>query len=141
MFGTDRSTPLRVWVVVPLLACAAAFIGCDSGSSSDTGGMGGTGGTGGMGGSPPLDDTFKAATCVRDITPVTSELASAYENEFGEAAPVNHTDPIYIAGFGNDRQATGYHDRLWARGVVVAGPGGRVAIVAIDVIGYFVNET
>jgi hypothetical protein len=89
---------------------------------------------------PPLDDTFKAATCVREITPVSEGLASAYEDTFGETGSVNHTDPIYMAGFGT-REATGYHDRLWARGVVMGGPGGRVAIVALDVVGYFNNET
>lgn len=147
MLGSDRSAPLRAWIGVPLLVCAAAIIGCSSGSSNGTGGTGGAGGTagvggaGGTGGAPPLDSTFKAATCVRDITPVSPNLASAYQDKFGEAAAVNHTDPIYMAGFGNDRQAAGYHDRLWARGVVVGGPGGRVAIVALDLVGYFVNET
>ena len=53
---------------------------------------------------------------------------------------VNHTDPVYMAGFGNGRAATGYHDRLWARGLVLDNKGKRVAIVAIDVIGYFKNE-
>ena len=45
-----------------------------------------------------------------------------------------------MAGFGNGRDATGYHDQLWARGVVVDGKGGRIAIVTLDVIGYFLNE-
>lgn len=134
MFVIDRSTPFRAWVVFLIVVCSSVFLGCDDGSA-------GAGGTGGVGGGPPLDDTFKAATCIRDITPVSSELASAYEDAFGGSATVNHTDPVYMAGFGNDRQATGFHDRLWARGVVVGGPGGRVAIVALDVVGYFANET
>jgi len=45
-----------------------------------------------------------------------------------------------MAGFGNDRQATGYNDRLWARGVVVDGADGRVAIVSVDLVGYFNAE-
>jgi hypothetical protein len=81
-----------------------------------------------------------AGTCKRDITAVSPTLAGAYEAAFGEPALVNHTDPVYLAGFGNDRQATGYNDRLWARGLVLDGRGGRVAVVALDVIGYFKNE-
>lgn len=143
MLGADRPTPFGSLGVVSLVASIAALIGCGDGGSGG-GGSGGTAGAGGMGGgggSPPLDDTFKAATCVRDITPVSPGLAAAYEEAFGEPATVNHTDPVYMAGFGTDRQAQGYNDRLWARGVVLAGPGGRVAIVSIDVIGYGANET
>lgn len=79
-------------------------------------------------------------SCERDITPISSGLAQAYEDRFGEAGAVNHSDPIYMAGFGNDRQATDYNDRLWARGVVIDGRGGRIALVALDLIGYFNNQ-
>lgn len=41
---------------------------------------------------------------------------------------------------GNDRQATGYNDRLWARGVVLQRKDQRVAIVSLDLVGYFKNE-
>jgi len=82
----------------------------------------------------------RVGVCKVDITPISPSLASTYEATFGGAAVVNHTDPVYMAGFGNDRQATGYNDRLWARGMVVDGRGGRVAIVALDVVGYFNAE-
>jgi hypothetical protein len=78
--------------------------------------------------------------CKQEITPVSPLLTGAYEARFGEVRPVNHTDPIYMAGFGNDRQATDYSDRLWARGVVIEGRGGRIALVALDLIGYFNNQ-
>jgi hypothetical protein len=78
--------------------------------------------------------------CQRDITPISPGLAAEYEAVFGEPAVVNHTDPVFLAGFGNNRAATSYNDRLWARGIVVDGEGGRVAIVALDVVGYFNNE-
>ncbi len=68
---------------------------------------------------------LRAAACVRKITP-----------EVG----VNHSDPIYLAGFSNDRQATGVHDDLWARGVVVASSDRKIAMVVLDVVGYFNNE-
>jgi len=84
--------------------------------------------------------SLSVGTCKRDITPISPLLAGAYQAKFGVAGAVNHTDPIFMAGFGNDRRATGYNDRLWARGVVLDGKGGRVAIVSVDLIGYFKNE-
>jgi hypothetical protein len=66
-----------------------------------------------------------AAACTEVITPV---------------AGVNHSDPIYMAGFDNDRQATGVHDELWARGIVLASGDTKVALVTLDVVGYFHNE-
>ena len=83
---------------------------------------------------------FRAGVCMRDITPVSPSLAAAYESAFGGPAIVNHTDPVFMAGFGDDRRATGYNDRLWARGVVLDGAGGRVAIVALDLVGYLNGE-
>jgi hypothetical protein len=70
-------------------------------------------------------DPLRAAACTRPITPVVG---------------VNHSDPIYMAGFGNDRQATGVHDDLWARGYVVQNADKKIAVVTLDVIGYFHNE-
>jgi len=84
--------------------------------------------------------TLSAGVCVRDITPISPGLAASYEAAFGETAVVNHTDPVYMAGFGDNRAATGYNDRLWARGLVIDGFGGRIAIVALDVVGYLNGE-
>jgi hypothetical protein len=84
--------------------------------------------------------SLRVGTCRRDITPISSTLQPAYQAAFGGAGTVNHTDPIFLAGFGDNRRATGYHDRLWARGVVIESKGGRIAIVALDLVGYFKNE-
>lgn len=46
-------------------------------------------------------------------------------------------DGIYLAGFGNNRMATGKHDDLWARAIVLEYASTRIAIVSIDVIGYY----
>lgn len=81
-----------------------------------------------------------AGVCQVDITPISPDLVDEYEAAFGVPGVVNHSDPIYIAGFGNDRPATGYNDQLWARGVVVDAAEGRVAIVSLDLIGYFNAE-
>jgi len=83
---------------------------------------------------------LSVGTCKRDITPISPSLAGSYQTAFGAPGVVNHTDPVFMAGFGNGRAATGYHDRLWARGVVLDNKGSRVAIVAVDLIGYFKNE-
>ncbi len=84
--------------------------------------------------------SLRVGTCQRDITPITPPLQVAYQAAFGVPGAVNHTDPIFMAGFGDNRRATGYHDRLWARGLVLDNKGVRVAIVALDLIGYFKNE-
>jgi hypothetical protein len=70
-------------------------------------------------------DPLRAAACARAITPV---------------AGVNHSDPVYMAGFGNDRQATGVHDDVWARGFVLQNGERKLAFVTLDVVGYFYNE-
>ena len=74
---------------------------------------------------PTTQEGLRAAACKVDITPV---------------AGVNHTNPIYLAGFDNDRQATGVHDPIWARGVVLEHGETKIAIVTLDVVGYFYNE-
>jgi hypothetical protein len=68
---------------------------------------------------------LRAGACARVITPVVG---------------ANHGDPIFMAGFDNDRQATGVHDDLWARGIVLESDGTKIAIVTLDLIGYFNNE-
>ena len=68
---------------------------------------------------------LRAAACIVDITPVVG---------------VNHTDPIFMAGFSNDRHATGVHDPLWGRGVVLESGDTKIAMVTLDVVGYFNNE-
>ena len=46
-------------------------------------------------------------------------------------------DGIYLAGFGSDRLATGKHDDLWARALVLEYDGTRIAIVSVDLLGYY----
>jgi hypothetical protein len=44
-------------------------------------------------------------------------------------------EPVYLAGFGRNRRATGVHDPLFARAVVIRHGATSVAIVALDLIG------
>jgi hypothetical protein len=43
--------------------------------------------------------------------------------------------PVYMAGYGMNRKATGVHDPLYARAVVFEHGGERVAIAAVDLVG------
>lgn len=46
-------------------------------------------------------------------------------------------DGIYLAGFGNNRIATGMHDDLWARAIAIESGATKIVIVSIDLIGYY----
>jgi hypothetical protein len=45
--------------------------------------------------------------------------------------------PVYLAGFDNDRRASGVHDELWARAFAVSDGRRRIVLVAVDLIGVF----
>ncbi len=47
---------------------------------------------------------------------------------------------VWLAGFHNGRPATGVHDDLWARALVFDQGSTRVAVVALDVVGWFYDE-
>jgi hypothetical protein len=52
----------------------------------------------------------------------------------------NRFDPVWIAGFGNRRAANGIHDELWARTMIIDDGKTRLAIVALDAIGFMNNQ-
>jgi hypothetical protein len=58
---------------------------------------------------------------------------------FGETdiTPELDDKPVYMAGFGQNRRATGIHDCLRARAVVLKHGGSKVALASIDVVGFF----
>ncbi|MGA0560064.1 hypothetical protein ACO2Q8_25610 [Larkinella sp. VNQ87] len=45
-------------------------------------------------------------------------------------------DAYWMAGFGQERAANGIHDDLWARAVVIDDGKNRLAIVAVDLLGF-----
>lgn len=49
--------------------------------------------------------------------------------------------PVYLAGFGHGRAATGVHDDLYARAVAVSDGTRTVALVAVDLIGLSLEDT
>jgi len=49
-------------------------------------------------------------------------------------------DPVWIAGFGNNKPANGIHDEVWARAMVIDDGKTRLAIVVLDAIGFMNND-
>jgi hypothetical protein len=59
---------------------------------------------------------------------------------FGEVEitpKVGADKPVFVAGFGNNRKATGVHDPLMARAVVLQSGTQKVGIVSLDLVGFF----
>jgi hypothetical protein len=56
----------------------------------------------------------------RDITPKVGDMAT-----------------VYMAGFGQNRKATGVHDKLFARAVVLQHGKTKIAIASVDLVGFF----
>ncbi len=52
----------------------------------------------------------------------------------------NPNDPIYLAGFDQNRTATNIHDDLWAVACVLDDGHTRLGIVALDAIGFFHDD-
>jgi len=48
--------------------------------------------------------------------------------------------PVFMAGFGHDRRASGLHDDLWARAVAASDGTRRVVVVSVDLIGLFLTD-
>src|SRR5262245_13808659 len=64
---------------------------------------------------------------------------AALEAGFGEAdiTPEVKGKTVYVAGFGHNRKATGVHDPLKARAVVLRHGEKKIALVSLDVVGFF----
>ncbi|MGE3805402.1 MAG: neutral/alkaline non-lysosomal ceramidase N-terminal domain-containing protein [Gemmataceae bacterium] len=79
--------------------------------------------------------------------PTVGENACSVFNEikplqagFGEAditPAVEEGKTVYMAGFGHNRKATKVHDPLKARAVVLTHGDEKIALVAVDLVGYF----
>ena len=49
-------------------------------------------------------------------------------------------DPVWMAGYHNNRPAQGVHDDLWARTMIIDDGKTRIALVAIDMIGFSADD-
>jgi hypothetical protein len=73
-----------------------------------------------VGGGRAADAPLRAGFAEADITP-----------------RVGGDRPVYLAGFGHNRVATKVHDPLRARAVVLEHDGRKVALVCVDLVGFF----
>ena len=69
------------------------------------------------------------------------DIGEPFTDDDGNTALDAHSrgkyDGIHLAGFGHNRMATGKHDDLWARALVLDSASTRFAIVSVDLIGYY----
>jgi hypothetical protein len=65
--------------------------------------------------------------------------AAGLEVGFGEAdiTPKVGAKPVFLAGFGQNRKATGVHDPLLARAVVLRDGEKKIALASVDLVGFF----
>ena len=79
------------------------------------------------------------ATAAPTAVPTATEDQEALRFGFAKRllTPALGERPVYMAGFGSDRRATGVHDDLWARAVAVSDGHQRIVVVAVDLIGVF----
>jgi hypothetical protein len=90
------------------------------------------------------DARLYAGAAVRDVTPAIETFADVDGNEkwdpgepFDDRNGNGVYDAYYIAGFGNDRRATGVHDPIWARVWVLRQNDTTVAFFSLDAVGLF----
>lgn len=82
--------------------------------------------------------TIAAAICLLLRGPGEPDRP-AFESGFGEAdvTPELGRRPVYLAGFGHNRKATGVHDPLKARAIALRAGDKMVALISVDVVGLF----
>ncbi len=95
---------------------------------------------------PPVTSSLKAGFAARTITPRIVDTwedrdhNAKYEPEKGDIYHDNNHngrfDAYWIAGFDNKRAANGVHDDVWTRVMVLDDGQTRLAVAALDAIGF-----
>jgi hypothetical protein len=70
--------------------------------------------------------------------------SQAVEVGFGKAditPDLKAEKPVWIAGYGHNRRATGVHDPLYARAVVLKDASKKIALVSVDLVGFMYPNT
>ena len=82
---------------------------------------------------------YALALLVLTVGPVACAQESALRVGFGQTdvTPVLGKKPVYLAGFGKNRKATGVHDPIMARAVVLDDGKQKIALISVDVVGLF----
>jgi hypothetical protein len=83
----------------------------------------------------------------RTITPVVETFTDTnangvrdFDEDFVDENANGTWDGVWVAGFSMGRAATGVHDDLWARAVVLRQGDVSVGMVALDVVGFFHSD-
>ena len=82
--------------------------------------------------------------CISSLVRLAGRDGQAVEVGFGKAditPDVNGEHPVWIAGYGHNRKATGVHDPLYARAVVLRDGVQKVALVSVDLVGFMYPNT
>jgi hypothetical protein len=76
------------------------------------------------------------------VTPVIAR-GGGLSVGFGKAdiTPDPKAGPVWMAGYGQGRQAEGVHDPLWARAVVLDDGAKKIALVSVDLVGLQLQDT
>jgi hypothetical protein len=148
---------------------ALLLLGCGGGAPADAGHDAGARDAGADAGDLPVvpdhmcpgdpscadegDDVLHAGAAALTTTPVLSEYETDWTDVDGDAAfsPGNgdtfvdengdgRFSGIWIAGFGMARAAQGVRDDQWARAIVLRQNETTIAFVALDVIGWFLDD-
>lgn len=90
---------------------------------------------------------FVFGVAKRDITPVLETWTDLdQDGNYDEGEPFvdqdgdGRFDPVWLAGFSLGRPATGVHDPIWARVLTLRKGDLQVAIVALDLVGFFHDD-
>jgi hypothetical protein len=88
---------------------------------------------------PPPPGQAASDPHLQPIQPLPERPPSDVRVGFAETdiTPDVKARPVYMAGFSQNRKATGVHDPLKARAVVLKDGDKKLAIASIDVIGFF----
>lgn len=75
------------------------------------------------------------------MAPADRPEAVELQAGFGQAdiTPDLKEKPVYLAGFGKNRKATGVHDPIMARAVVLGHGQSKIALVSVDLVGLFLD--
>jgi hypothetical protein len=77
------------------------------------------------------------ACLVPALAPAADPTLSVGFAEEDVSPNVGGKNPVYMAGFGNNRVATKLHDPIMARAVVLSDGTKKIALVCVDVVGLF----
>lgn len=93
---------------------------------------------------PPLSPRRCLAALV--VTSLFAWTGGAFALEVGFAKAditpkIDGPTPVFLAGFGKNRKATGVHDPLWARAVVLKDGASKLAFVSVDLVGFMYPNT